>query len=90
MFGSNPTPAVEERWHVEVFDESEQLASFLNHVKLAPDQLTNLQFQALSPTIQRILVTCRLTPEQRELRVQWQAVERTMHPATVAVATGGH
>ena len=78
-----------ERWHVELFDDPERMASFMNHVALHPEQLVSVQFQALSPTAQRILLTCRLTVDQLEARLQWQAVDRTLHPSAVALTTGG-
>jgi hypothetical protein len=81
--------SADEFWHIEVFDEPSQVSTFLNHVRLRPDQLVNLTFTPLSPTVQRIMVTCRLTAEQRELRVQWIAVERIINPPAVSVATGG-
>jgi hypothetical protein len=78
-----------ESWHVEVFEEPELLRSFMNHIQLLPNQLVNLQFHALGPTTQRILLTCRMTSTQSDLRIQWQGVERTINPPAVAVATGG-
>jgi hypothetical protein len=78
-----------EFWHMEIFDDPETLASFINHVNLGRDQLVSVQFHALAPTIQRIMLTCRLTAAQREARIQWQAVERVLHPGAVALATGG-
>lgn len=77
------------RWHVEIFDVPELVGSFLNHLDVRPDQLVGLQFYALSPTAQRIMLTCRLTQAQYELRTQWQAVENIVNPPTLAVATGG-
>lgn len=79
----------QERWHVEIFDVPELVGSFLNHVQLRPDQLVSLHFHALSPTAQRVMLTCRLTQAQYELRTQWQAVENIVNPPTLAVATGG-
>jgi hypothetical protein len=79
----------EEFWHSEIFDEAAQMATFLNHVRLRPDQLVNVSFTPLSPTAQRIMLTCRLSAEQRELRTQWVAVERIINPPAMAVATGG-
>lgn len=78
-----------ESWHVEIFEEPELLKTFMNHIQLRPEQVVNLQFHALGPTTQRILLTCRLTPAQSDLRIQWQAVERIINPPAVAVATGG-
>ena len=81
--------ADDDRWLVEIFDELDTLNSFLNHVRLRPDQLVDVRFHPLSPTLQRILVTCRLSAEQAQARLQWRAVERTLHPEAVAAATGG-
>lgn len=71
----------EPRWHLEVFSEPDQVASFLNYLAIQPDQLTAVQFQALSGTAQRILVTCRLTTAQWEARYRWQEAERQIHPS---------
>lgn len=85
---NNPTTE-REHWHLEIFEEAEQAASFLNHVELRPEQMVSLQMQVLGPTTQRILVTCRLSSAQLEARIEWLAVERTIHPPVLAVATGG-
>ncbi len=78
-----------EQWHAEIFETAEQLASFMNHVSLQREQVVDIAFHALSPTALRILLTCRLNDEQRAARTQWQAVERTLHPAAAAVTAGG-
>ncbi len=74
-----------ERWHLEMFDAPETVASFLNHVEVTANQMVSLQFQALSPTVQRFVLTCRLTAAQLELRQQWLSVERAL-TAGAAVA----
>lgn len=78
-----------ERWQVELFDEAAQVSAFMNHVRLRPEQLVDISLHAFSPTIQRIMVTVRLTPEQWALRTEWQAVERVITPPALALATGG-
>ena len=69
-----------ELWHVEIFDEAEQVSRFLNHLQLRPDQLVDVRFHPFSSNLQRIMLTCRLTPAQRALRTEWQAVERIIDP----------
>ena len=79
-------PTGGERWHVEAFDTPEVVASFLNHVEVTTNQLVSMQYQALSPTAQRFVVTCRLTAAQLELRQQWLAVERALTAGAATVA----
>lgn len=82
-------PSEGSTWHVELFDEEDRLTSFLNSVRLRQEQIVSLQFHPFSPTLQRIMLTCLLTDEQVALRIKWEAVERTLHPPAIAVATGG-
>lgn len=84
------TEKTKEFWHVAVFDDPEKLATFLNHVNLRPDQIVSVQFHPLTNTVQRILLTCRLTESQVRAREEWEAVERILNPGTVALASGGH
>lgn len=67
---------------METFAEPEQAASFLNYVGVRPEQLVSVQFQAVTATAQRILVTCRLSTAQWEARFRWQEVERMLHGPT--------
>lgn len=77
-------------WHVSVFDEPEQLRTFLNQVHLLPEQIASLQFHPLGPSTQRILLACRLSPDQVEAADQWAAVERLLSGEPLSIPTGGH
>ena len=75
-------------WFSDVFTETSQLTSFLNAVGMEPAQISSLQFGLASPNIWRILLICWLTPEQDELRRQWQATESTLRGRKQEVAAG--
>lgn len=77
-------------WHVSVFEEPNQLQTFLTQVQLLPEQIACLQFHPLGPSTQRILLACRLSPEQADAADQWAAVERLLSGETLSIPTGGH
>ncbi len=76
-------------WFSDVFTDTAQLSSFLNNVKVEPDQIVSLNFTIAGPNAWRILVVCRLTLEQETLRRQWTQVEANLRGRKQEVATGG-
>jgi hypothetical protein len=70
--------ATPRAWFTEVFQETTQLNHFLNTVGLEPAQVVSTHFALVSPNTWRILLTCWLTPEQDEVRRQWQATEAAL------------
>jgi hypothetical protein len=79
----------EEQWYVEIFETPEQAASFMNHLRVRPEQLVQVQLQSLAANVQRILFVGRLTVEQVRSRSEWLSVERILNPEAVQAATGG-
>jgi hypothetical protein len=79
----------EEVWHVEIFDSPQKVTSFMNHLRVRPEQLAQIQLQAPQANLQSILFVGRLTREQVRMRSSWEAVERILNPDAVQVATGG-
>lgn len=77
-------------WHVSVFDDANQLQTFLTQVHLRPEQIACIQFHPLGPSTQRILLACRLSLEQTDAADQWAAVERLLSGETLSIPTGGH
>jgi hypothetical protein len=65
-------------WFAEVFQDTIQLSQFLNTVGLEPAQVVSTHFALVSPNTWRILLTCWLTPEQDDVRRQWESTEAAL------------
>jgi hypothetical protein len=79
----------EQLWYVEIFETPQQMSSFMNHLKVRPEQLVQVQLQSLAGNLQRILFVGHLTAEQVRSRSEWEAVERILNPEAAQLATGG-
>jgi hypothetical protein len=79
-----------EVWHAQIFDTPQQLSSFLNHLKVRPEQLVQVQLQSLASNQRHLLFVGRLSAAQVRSIGEWESVERIHNPDAVPVATGGH
>ena len=77
-------------WHVQIFDTPQQLSSFMNHLRVRPEQLVQVQLQVLAANQRQLLFVGHLDASQVRAASEWESIERILNPEAVPVATGGH
>ena len=79
-----------EVWHIQIFDSPQKLSSFLNHLRVRPEQIVQVQLQSLAANQHQLLFVGHLDADQVRAVSEWESVERILNPEVVPVATGGH